>query len=155
MSKAEQLKYLINRDKRICWICVLDVDYEDASRDHLIPRSMGGPNSIWNIRLAHRACNNNRGQMPPPMEELLKYCNHSRILSEIAIRLFNKAYPDLKTGRTGRRRRGSPPRMLNTNIVGPRGHEKYSFSGCEECEAYCIQCKVCWCLAGRMEHRKD
>ncbi|MFS0069644.1 HNH endonuclease [Corynebacterium striatum] len=34
------------------------------SADHIIPRSMGGDNSIDNLRPAHTRCNAARGNMP-------------------------------------------------------------------------------------------
>lgn len=33
------------------------------SADHLIPRSKGGANELYNLRPAHRACNTARGDM--------------------------------------------------------------------------------------------
>lgn len=35
-----------------------------TTADHLIPRSLGGDNSLANQRPAHHACNSSRGAMP-------------------------------------------------------------------------------------------
>lgn len=53
--------YIWERDNRICHICKKYVDRKDASRDHLIPISAGGPHVRANIALAHRLCNVRRG----------------------------------------------------------------------------------------------
>lgn len=51
------------RDKRICWICNHVVAKLDASRDHLKVRSKGGYDKSKNYRLAHKDCNNARGDL--------------------------------------------------------------------------------------------
>lgn len=35
-----------------------------TSADHVVPRSKGGPDSLENLRPAHRSCNSQRGDMP-------------------------------------------------------------------------------------------
>lgn len=62
---------LIERDGQDCWLCgdLVDVDLPSGPRgcddgpsvDHVIPRSLGGPDDIDNLRLAHWGCNRNRG----------------------------------------------------------------------------------------------
>lgn len=52
---------IIRRAKRSCWLCGETVSSKDASRDHVIPRSKGGPDKLANLRLAHASCNENRG----------------------------------------------------------------------------------------------
>lgn len=47
-----------------CHLCGLPVLPEDATRDHVIPRSLGGPDSGENIKLAHGSCNGARGDIP-------------------------------------------------------------------------------------------
>lgn len=47
-----------------CHLCGRQVHPEDATRDHVIPRSLDGPDSGENIKLAHGACNGARGDLP-------------------------------------------------------------------------------------------
>lgn len=47
-----------------CHLCGRKVHPEDATRDHVIPRSLDGPDSEENIKLAHWACNSARGDLP-------------------------------------------------------------------------------------------
>lgn len=46
---------------RVCHICGKEVTLRSASRDHLIPRALGGPDVPANIALAHMHCNRLRG----------------------------------------------------------------------------------------------
>lgn len=60
------LNILYERDKRLCWICLLlgkpaYVKRKDASRDHYDPVSSGGSDDYENLRLAHKSCNSRRG----------------------------------------------------------------------------------------------
>ena len=52
------------RDEGICHLCEQPVSLEDASRDHLKPRSLGGKTTYKNIALAHKLCNSRRGSKP-------------------------------------------------------------------------------------------
>lgn len=55
------LKTLGQQSKWICGICGKLVEsIDDASRDHIIPISLGGHNGPSNIRLAHKICNTKR-----------------------------------------------------------------------------------------------
>ena len=60
--------------KGICALCGEYVEIEDASRDHIYPRSMGGGNGRENIQLAHKSCNNLKGDIVFPLnwQEQLK-----------------------------------------------------------------------------------
>ena len=66
--KAEKIAILRKRDGKRCWLCGEKMDFHGprtsaraATLDHVIPRSLGGPNADTNLRLAHRSCNNRRG----------------------------------------------------------------------------------------------
>lgn len=68
------LNIIYERDKRLCWICLLlgkpaYVKRKDASRDHYMPTSDGGSDDFENLRLAHKSCNSRRGTKT--IEELL------------------------------------------------------------------------------------
>lgn len=58
----------------ICALCGGYVELEDASRDHIVPRSAGGGNDRGNIQLAHKSCNNLKGDIlfPDNWQEQLK-----------------------------------------------------------------------------------
>lgn len=64
LSVYPTLEQLYVDDKGRCWLCRREVEPEEASRDHVIPKSHGGRNIRWNIRLAHRRCNQRRGARP-------------------------------------------------------------------------------------------
>lgn len=55
------LKQLWLRDMKQCWICHKHVRFVDASRDHIVPVSLGGSHAQSNLRLAHMDCNSERG----------------------------------------------------------------------------------------------
>jgi 5-methylcytosine-specific restriction endonuclease McrA len=54
----------MKRDKRLCYLCGRYVLPSDASRDHLVPKSVGGSDSLSNLALAHKDCNAARGVTP-------------------------------------------------------------------------------------------
>lgn len=49
------------RDHGICQLCQEPCTLEDASIDHVIPLSKGGPHTYANITLAHKRCNSRKG----------------------------------------------------------------------------------------------
>ncbi len=53
------------QDEAICWLCGDYVPLSEASRDHVVPRSLGGRTKVVNIRLAHKSCNSRRGSKDP------------------------------------------------------------------------------------------
>lgn len=55
------LDLLYRRYRGICWICRRFVPRDKASRDHIIPQSLGGTDDISNLALAHKLCNSKRG----------------------------------------------------------------------------------------------
>lgn len=72
------LEEVYERDNGICYLCGGACDWNDyeekngvivygnnyPSRDHVIPKSMGGLNTWDNIRLAHRICNSLKADSP-------------------------------------------------------------------------------------------
>lgn len=65
-----QVAILRQRDGDDCWLCLRPIDFTIAdpaapmhySRDHVMPRSLGGDLAIANMRLAHQKCNTEKGQ---------------------------------------------------------------------------------------------
>ena len=71
-KSARRLLAVARRDRWICWLCGERVDprasgKRRATRDHVIPRSKGGPDALSNLRLAHYSCNSRRGDKPVPV----------------------------------------------------------------------------------------
>ena len=58
------LSTVYRRDGGRCHLCGGRVGRAEASRDHIVPRSHGGPTTWTNIALAHRRCNSLRGDAP-------------------------------------------------------------------------------------------
>jgi len=59
--EAVYLDVLYVRDKGICQICLERCPRTEASRDHIIPVTRGGPTSYSNMVLAHKRCNSRKG----------------------------------------------------------------------------------------------
>jgi 5-methylcytosine-specific restriction endonuclease McrA len=55
------LDELMARDGAICHLCGRAVKPKDATRDHVVARSKGGPGTDDNIKLAHWRCNQLKG----------------------------------------------------------------------------------------------
>jgi len=60
-TKAQKRLLILRRQRGLCAICSLPVSLREATLDHLIPRSKGGPNTYANLRVAHGGCNSARG----------------------------------------------------------------------------------------------
>lgn len=60
------------RDGGRCALCGKRVARKDATADHIVPVSLGGPHSLANIQLAHRSCNSRKGNRPWPAGEQLR-----------------------------------------------------------------------------------
>ena len=54
--------WTIARDRGICWLCGRP---GADTVDHVIPRALGGPDTLDNLRAAHRVCNSRRGTRLP------------------------------------------------------------------------------------------
>lgn len=54
---------LIERDTSDCFYCGKHVGEGEATIEHLVPCSLGGPNHISNYALAHAACNQAAGNL--------------------------------------------------------------------------------------------
>lgn len=60
------------RDRGRCWICDHKVRKDEASRDHVEPKSTGGYDKSRNYRLAHSLCNGSRGNLPESVVEMIR-----------------------------------------------------------------------------------
>lgn len=75
--RGVRITKLMSRDGLNCTICkeCLDRHVKDCRADnyitfdHIVPRSLGGGNTLDNLRLAHQVCNRRRGNDPIPVEE--------------------------------------------------------------------------------------
>jgi len=145
-QKLPRIDRLWKRDKGICWICVEPASVIVCNQDHLIPKSLGGTDGFWNIRLSHIACNTKRGQgqEPPPLIEVLRYCP-TVVMQERAKRLYYVAYPHRVT-------EDGLELVLDREKSGPYGHRRYSSSVCHLCHTWCGTCDVCWCTATAGDH---
>jgi hypothetical protein len=63
-SGTPALRTLIERDKGLCFYCLNHVDFKDASEEHLLSCTNGGPDILANKVLAHRVCNDKAGHLP-------------------------------------------------------------------------------------------
>ena len=52
---------VFERDGWLCGICGGPVSREDASIDHILPISKGGPHTLENVQCAHLLCNSKKG----------------------------------------------------------------------------------------------
>jgi hypothetical protein len=58
---SHDLARLYARDGGTCSLCGEWVPRDQASRDHVRPQSLGGADTHENVRLAHRRCNELKG----------------------------------------------------------------------------------------------
>lgn len=53
------------RGIEVCWVCGTNFDDENRmNNDHLIPRSLGGPDEPWNLAPICHECNSRRSNLP-------------------------------------------------------------------------------------------
>lgn len=55
------LNWLYKKFRGVCWICRKFCPRDQASRDHVLPKSLGGGYEKTNMALAHKDCNTKRG----------------------------------------------------------------------------------------------
>lgn len=62
-----KFRQVVERDGWVCWVCGWPIDPDappnddgQASLDHVVELARGGSNSVENLRLAHRLCNEKR-----------------------------------------------------------------------------------------------
>lgn len=72
-AMRRQVRRLRERDGDGCYLCGLLIDFTITdvndpmhySRDHVVPRALGGGPTLANVRLAHRRCNTEKGRELP------------------------------------------------------------------------------------------
>jgi 5-methylcytosine-specific restriction endonuclease McrA len=69
--ESVSIAYVYERDKGICQICLKACKRQDASRDHVIPTSLGGAWSRQNTVLAHLSCNKSKNNRTVPQQQRL------------------------------------------------------------------------------------
>lgn len=98
-SRAEIIEALVKRDGGDCYLCETDLE-DDVTIDHVIPQSRGGSWELFNLKLAHFKCNQEkadrlflddgtlepRSNRPPKMRkadrpDLCTQCDNGRRLS--------------------------------------------------------------------------
>lgn len=72
-ERERMIAKLATRDGGRCWLCggkfnwrqraFAKLDDNAITFDHVIPKSQGGAKTFENLRLAHRGCNNKRGNV--------------------------------------------------------------------------------------------
>ena len=75
----DQKKLLLMKQRNICPICSLQLYYgEDMHVDHILPISIGGRDSMENIQITHKDCNQKKGSrivLKDHSEEISSYLN--------------------------------------------------------------------------------
>lgn len=133
MSSSQQRRFLRSRGT-VCHYCDRQTDTNDPNRyptkDHIVPKAFGGPNSMDNYVLACRKCNNDRGTS-------LFYCDCRDCREKIYDALYDRDTMNrIFTGIVAHNR----PRVyrISTNYIGPEnwsvriGHGQKKFVTFEE-----------------------
>lgn len=93
---------LVKRDGPFCIWCKRHLNRYDRSRDHLVPRSLGGSLEMSNLVLSCRFCNSSRGHTDPwvwgdAMLHILRTYPNDPRPAELAVRhLQGKPMPSHK-----------------------------------------------------------
>lgn len=61
------------RDGILCFFCACEVKDDEATIEHLVPLTLGGPNHISNKFIAHAVCNNKAGILSAPEKIAIYY----------------------------------------------------------------------------------
>jgi len=85
-----------NRDKGKCFYCGKDVQFgsPDFTLDHVVPRSKGGPGTVWNLATCCLECNYTKDDSDPD-EERLNIVNRRRVLADTSI-MLGRAFGHVK-----------------------------------------------------------
>lgn len=75
------LRTVLVRDKFMCQYCEVKLGMKSGTKDHVLPRSRGGPDTLTNVVAACKACNNKKADRTPA-EAGMKLLNQPRALTE-------------------------------------------------------------------------
>lgn len=67
LTEKISLDYLYEKAKGICYVCKKRCSRTQASREHVIPRSIGGSDEESNLTISHKRCNSKRGNGYSPI----------------------------------------------------------------------------------------
>src|SRR5690606_9091714 len=76
---GELLAYLRRRDGDACFYCGRTVSKADATIEHVLSRTYGGPNHTANLVLAHLGCNAMAGALPVASKIRLREVLHQSL----------------------------------------------------------------------------
>ncbi|HXH32228.1 MAG TPA: HNH endonuclease signature motif containing protein [Bacteriovoracaceae bacterium] len=63
-----RLRYEMWQKNPICFVCKCSIkEFYQCSFEHVVPLSLGGRNSKWNLAISHVSCNNRRGNIRCPL----------------------------------------------------------------------------------------
>lgn len=65
LPRKVKRRILINRDGGHCYYCRARLTVDSSTLDHVVPRALGGSNSLHNLRLACPTCNARKADKPP------------------------------------------------------------------------------------------
>lgn len=93
-SRQQLRRQLWAQANGICGICGKEVPHPRQWRhvtfdqtptiDHIVPRGMGGPDTIENMQIAHRACNGRKGMSMGPANTLAQALDEAQRLRDLA-----------------------------------------------------------------------
>ena len=98
------IRTIRERDGDACFFCWRDVDDDQASVEHLVPISHGGPSHTSNLFLAHKVCNSKAGHLSAP-EKVRIHVNEALKRSEAWVRrdIKKEQEHDRRTSEEGQR----------------------------------------------------
>lgn len=67
-QRRELKRRMYSNQNAICYICNKYMTFKDASVDHVIPLSKGGSSEEENLKLAHKDCNDKKGDLLIPFK---------------------------------------------------------------------------------------
>lgn len=98
MAATNSISKLVQRDGAWCHYCgyevrnlnAMSLDRDAASRDHIVPRALGGRNAIENLRIAHKFCNSVRALGFDSQQSMRLHEKHRSFVSELVSRGYKQ-----------------------------------------------------------------
>ena len=59
---TDYARWEVQQYKTGCYLCGVS---GGSTPDHILPRSMGGPDELWNLALVHKPCNDKKADLSP------------------------------------------------------------------------------------------